>query len=102
MSCRLGTGRLDRASVRRFKSLPPGYVVIKGHRFPWAIHHFQTRNLPGGWGEVLIAADRAYTDGKVKDPDPIKITVGPEELARIRAQLRERKRLRNGSSTKVR
>ncbi len=51
---------------------------------------------------MLIAADRAYTDGKVKDPDPIKITVGPEELARIRAQLRERKRLRNGSSTKVR
>ena len=85
---------LDRASIRRFKSLPPGYLVVNGRPFPWAIHHFETKDLPNGWGKVSIYTDHAYHAGKANDLHPTEITVSPDELARVRVQLRERKRLR--------
>ena len=93
----------DANSVRRYKSCPEDrYVVVHdlsgtARSFHWATNHFEARDLPSGYGRVLIYTDHAYIAGKAMDRDPFKLIVRPDELACVRAQLRERTEARRGN-----
>ena len=94
----------DANSVRRYKSCPDRYLVVHdlsgtARSFHWAEHHFEARDLQSGYGRILIYTDHAYITGKAKDRSPFKLIVRPDELARVRAQLRERTEARRATSS---
>ena len=90
---------LDRASIRRFNSVPRRSLSVLAlhdthpRLFDWSTHHFETKDLENGFGYVLIYTHRAFITNKGKDIKPFKLLVMSNELSRVRDQLQERKRL---------
>ena len=63
---------LDRASIRRFNSVPRRSLSVlalhdtQPRLFDWSTYHFETKDLKTGLGHVLIYTHRAFIANKGK------------------------------------